>query len=369
MAVEFHLLATPAMADECRQFLEPQKYYAIKAGIEAHRAHHTFLREQDFPMPNLFRFKTLEDRDRVQHFLQEWVVRRQFWWMNAAKNNFVEYGTAMGMSADVIGRHLTNAKQYKLLLCVREARQYMQHWLEFVRVRQARRAMPVSSMTVAQPCVVDVVVDHEQPILVPVAPLKKRFPEVRPPVPFFAGDPLSTPLSSCGALEQGGNPQVIDETQAAEIDEIDVIDDDTKVDQIAIDETQAAEIPGETKSVGETEQEENEEEGPEQVSSDPYDFEQVCFGEEIVSKHDLSALKDFADMDTQDALEYDESDNDDESAAAQSQAPGEKAGNKRKRYKRFLDEMKKACVPWVEACVPVPVCEPSRKSRKSTSLL
>ena len=218
MAVEFHLLATPAMADECRQFLEPQKYYAIKAVIEAHRAHHTFLREQDFPMPNLFRFKTLEDRDRVQHFLQEWVVRRQFWWMNAAKNNFVEYGTAMGMSADVIGRHLTNAKQYKLLLCVREARQYMQHWLEFVRVRQARRAMPVSSMTVAQPCVVDVVVDHEQPILVPVAPLKKRFPEVRPPVPFFAGDPLSTPLSSCGALEQGGNPQVIDETQAAEID-------------------------------------------------------------------------------------------------------------------------------------------------------
>ena len=360
MAVEFHLLATPAMADECRQFLEPQKYYAIKAGIEAHRERNAFLREQDFPMPNLFRFKTLEDRDRVQHFLQEWVVRRQFWWMNAAKNNFVEYGTAMGMSADVIGRHLTNAKQYKLLLCVREARQYMQHWLEFVRVRQARRAMPVSSMTVAQPCVVDVVVDHEQPILVPVAPLKKRFPEVRPPVPFFAGDPLSTPLSSCGALEQGGNPQVIDETQAAEIDdEIDVIDDDTKVDQIAIDETQAAEIPGETKSVGETEQEENEEEGPEQVSSDPYDFEQVCFGEEIVSKHDLSALKDFADMDTQDALEYDESDNDDESAAAQSQAPGEKAGNP---YKRCLDEM-------TQACVPVPVCEPSRKSRKSTSLL
>jgi hypothetical protein len=111
--------------------------------------------------------------------------------------------------------------------------------------------------------------------------------------------------------------------------------------------------------VGETEQEENEEEGPEQVSSDPYDFEQVCFGEEIVSKHDLSALKDFADMDTQDALEYDESDNDDESAAAQSQAPGEKAGNP---YKRCLDEM-------TQACVPVPVCEPSRKSRKSTSLL
>ena len=157
---------------------------------------------------------------------------------------------------------------------------------------------------------------------------------------------------------------MIDETQAAEIDEIDVIDDDTKVDQIAIDETQAAEIPGETKSVGETEQEENEEEGPEQVSSDPYDFEQVCFGEEIGA---LAALKDFADMDTQqDALEYDESDNDDESAAAQSQAPGEKAGNP---HKRFLDEMKKACVPWVEACVPVPVCEPSRKSRKSTSLL